>query len=295
MTVSNDPSNAACAMNGGPRVRLYRALGLSLLGHLLVLFGLQPSGPPADRVTSGHAAPPLAAVLRAPHAATDGHMPPAAGREPGAATPVPQPEATRQPQQTPKRPAQTPEQQPAQARTSEVLHAPVRASEVPPLVPIPELQRLRASAESGGAAGAPAASAMADGQSIAAAPGNVAATVGVAAPAAATGSAAGQPGTVEASLLAAYRQALVQAALGYKRYPPLARERGWEGTVELTVVLLPRHPAPVLRVSRGSGVALLDDQALEMMSRAVRRLPVPEALQSARAQLIVPIRFRLDD
>lgn len=102
-------------------------------------------------------------------------------------------------------------------------------------------------------------------------------------------------GGIDATALAAYRQALVQAALGYKRYPSLARERGWEGTVELTVVVLPRHPSPVLQLSRSSGFTPLDEQALEMMSRAARRLPVPEALQSVRARFVVPIRFQLGD
>lgn len=107
----------------------------------------------------------------------------------------------------------------------------------------------------------------------------------------------GSDGTAieESTALAAYRQALIQAALGYKRYPPLARERGWEGIVELSVVVLPRHPTPVLKVSRSSGFSLLDEQALEMMSRAVRRLPVPEGLQSVRGSFAVPIRFQLGD
>lgn len=107
--------------------------------------------------------------------------------------------------------------------------------------------------------------------------------------------AAGTLAAADADALTNYRQALARVALAYKRYPPLARERGWEGTVEVVVTLLPRHPEPAIRLGQGSGHALLDSQALDMMSRAVRRLPVPEQLQLARAELVFPIRYRITD
>ena len=99
---------------------------------------------------------------------------------------------------------------------------------------------------------------------------------------------------VNAEVLTQYRLALGLEARRFKRYPRLARERGWEGRVELRIQVLPGG-AVVPVVQRGSGFAVLDEQALEMLERAIRATPLPEALRGRSLQLELPIAFSLND
>jgi len=90
-----------------------------------------------------------------------------------------------------------------------------------------------------------------------------------------------------------YRGTLVGHARRMKRYPPLARERGWQGTVEVEVS---DHGAvPLFRVRRSSGHALLDQQALDLMAQAARLVIVPESLRRTGFRFVVPVEYRLDD
>lgn len=266
MTVSNRPTSAFLRGTGGaPALRFWSALGVSVAVHGIVVFAVRPSGPDNPGPPAAPASARLLAAL-------------GAGRTPVVLKPAQAPQAA-----APARPAAI--AQPQQ---------PVLAVPLPDREPAPALPPPSSSAPSAPAEAVRENAPVASGVGAASGPVGAAANTAVAqaTPAGVAGEAVGG---VETTQLAAYRQALIQAALGYKRYPPLARERGWEGTVELVVVLLPRHPAPVLQVSRGSGFALLDEQALEMLSRAARRLPVPEALQASRARFVVPIRFQLGD
>ena len=106
----------------------------------------------------------------------------------------------------------------------------------------------------------------------------------------------GGPGEVPADELRHYRVALASAARRFKRYPPLARERGWEGTSEVAVVLragLP-HP-PEVRLTRSSGRELLDAQAMEMVAQAARVAEVPNGLRGRDLRIELPVRFSLED
>jgi protein TonB len=81
----------------------------------------------------------------------------------------------------------------------------------------------------------------------------------------------------------------------YLRYPPLARERGWEGTVVVSVEITARGVLQQLRLLHTSGHALLDDVSLASLRR-IRSLPVGSRWQpAAPVQVILPIRFRLTD
>lgn len=87
--------------------------------------------------------------------------------------------------------------------------------------------------------------------------------------------------------------ALGGEARRYKRYPRLARERGWQGVVEVTVHLGAAGPGASL--GRSSGFAALDDQAVDMISQAVRQTPVPEALRGRELSFVLPVQFSLDE
>jgi protein TonB len=87
---------------------------------------------------------------------------------------------------------------------------------------------------------------------------------------------------------------LGSAANPLPRYPEIARERGWEGVVLLTVGVAADGRAETIAVGRSSGHAVLDQAALEAVRRwrfaPARRAGVPVAGTAA-----VPIRFRLED
>jgi protein TonB len=98
---------------------------------------------------------------------------------------------------------------------------------------------------------------------------------------------------LRADALREYRLALAIEARRYKRYPPLARERGWEGTVEATVSA-GSVAVPLVALERSSGHAVLDEQTLEMLRRAVLSTPLPEGLRGRDFRVVVPVRFSLE-
>jgi protein TonB len=71
-------------------------------------------------------------------------------------------------------------------------------------------------------------------------------------------------------------------------YPPLARERGWEGVVLLFFVIRENGTVEQIRVMKSSGHEVLDEQAMRTV-RSVQPFPRPPV----KAQLIIPIAFRL--
>ncbi len=96
-----------------------------------------------------------------------------------------------------------------------------------------------------------------------------------------------------------YRLALGREARRFKqefdrKYDAIERERqrGWQGRVEMTVRAA-GGLAPVVALERSSGFPPLDEQALELMGRAVRETAVPPALKGQAFALPVPLEFRI--
>lgn len=94
---------------------------------------------------------------------------------------------------------------------------------------------------------------------------------------------------------AEYILALRSQARRFKRYPALARERGWEGTVRIEIRIYPQRAQPEAVLLRESGYRVLDEQALDMMRQAVARTEVPEVLQRQGARIAVPVEFALSE
>lgn len=92
-----------------------------------------------------------------------------------------------------------------------------------------------------------------------------------------------------------YRINLGREARRFKHYPPSAREHGWEGVVVVVVSTTLGLAVPQVRLSRSSGYALLDTQALEMMVQAVGVVNLPESLRGRDFALDLPIHFSLGD
>jgi protein TonB len=100
------------------------------------------------------------------------------------------------------------------------------------------------------------------------------------------------PAAPSASELAArsedeYRVALIAAMKRIKDekgYPPQARENNWEGEVSVGVTIRADGRTSVA-VNRSSRYEVLDRQAVEIVSQALREVPVPPALRGRQAVL----------
>ena len=92
-----------------------------------------------------------------------------------------------------------------------------------------------------------------------------------------------------------YRLNLAREARRFKRYPPLARQRGWEGVVVVVVNTVAGGTLPQVSLNQSSGFDLLDQEALELVLQAVHTATVPESLRNRQFGLTLPIHYRLDD
>lgn len=95
-------------------------------------------------------------------------------------------------------------------------------------------------------------------------------------------------------LFDAYRLALISAAKRYKRYPVQAMERGWEGRVEIRVVVDANGTIKSALVKSSSRYQILDNQALDMVRRALNALTeVRPAPRGREFTVDVPVIFEL--
>ena len=99
---------------------------------------------------------------------------------------------------------------------------------------------------------------------------------------------------IDPSMFDAYRLALIDAAKRYKRYPVQAMERGWEGRVEIRVVVDAKGSIKSALVKSSSKYQVLDDQALEMVKKAFNALAqVRPAPLGREFTMDVPVVFEL--
>ena len=91
-----------------------------------------------------------------------------------------------------------------------------------------------------------------------------------------------------------YRLSLAISARRFKRYPALARERGWEGTAEVALDVNALLPVPEVVLVRSSGRGVLDEQALEMMTQAARVTNLPQSLKGRDFRVLLPVQFSLE-
>jgi len=90
-----------------------------------------------------------------------------------------------------------------------------------------------------------------------------------------------------------FRRALIDAAARYKRYPVQALERGWQGRVEVHLVIGPTGIIQSSVVKASSGHEILDNQALDMVKRAKPLAPVPATLRGREFSVDIPVIFDL--
>jgi protein TonB len=95
--------------------------------------------------------------------------------------------------------------------------------------------------------------------------------------------------------VAQYRLALIGAAKRDKTYPARAVDRGWEGRVEIRLVIGSDGELARALVQRSSGHDVLDRQTLEMFRAAHAVTPVPSALRNREFAVEVAVRYELKD
>lgn len=81
----------------------------------------------------------------------------------------------------------------------------------------------------------------------------------------------------------------------YLTYPPLARQRGWEGTVLLALRVESDGHLEKIRIVRSSGYAVLDHSALNSLTRLGRLTDVSAWLDGRGIDLQLPVIYRLVD
>lgn len=104
-------------------------------------------------------------------------------------------------------------------------------------------------------------------------------------PAAAAHPPAAQP---SAQALADWRSRLLAHLNRFKRYPAAALMRRTQGVAYVHLLLMPDGTAKDVRLQTSSGAALLDEEALALIARAV---PMPPRPDSGPTELVVPIQF----
>lgn len=100
----------------------------------------------------------------------------------------------------------------------------------------------------------------------------------------------------ETGLLQEYRQALMDAVNRYERYyPAQARERGWEGRVEIRIVIGANGVMKGATFKTSSRYPILDGRALDMVKKGVEYAQIPPLLRGREFTIDVPVLFRLEN
>ena len=90
-----------------------------------------------------------------------------------------------------------------------------------------------------------------------------------------------------------YRLALIVVARRYKRYPAQALDKGWQGRVEIRLVVGANGMIQSSLVKASSGYGILDNQALDMVKKAKPLTPIPAALRGREFTVDIPVIFDL--
>jgi protein TonB len=245
----------------------------SIALHALALLALSWAGAPA---------PPAKALLvlrarLAPFAAAP--VPPAPSRTEAPATALAPDPALTKPRAAPK-----PTSKPTPKTTSQPTPQPI-PQRAAPAEPITAPPAESAPAAPGSVASSPPPPAPVQAKPALQAPGGIAAA----------GRAAKSGHEADAGTLEQYRLALIVATRRYKRYPAIALERGWQGRVEVRMVIGADGMVASTSIKGGSGHEILDNQALDMLKKGKAIVPIPAGLRGQEFSIDVPVIFNLDN
>jgi protein TonB len=98
-----------------------------------------------------------------------------------------------------------------------------------------------------------------------------------------------------ATARAQVRALLLSDLQRYFEYPHLARLRGWQGMVWLSVTVRPDGILDAIHVAKSSGYALLDRSAMDAMQRVGQLTEARRWLRDEPVELPLPILYQLTD
>jgi len=90
-----------------------------------------------------------------------------------------------------------------------------------------------------------------------------------------------------------YRIALLGAANRYKRYPAIAMEKGWQGRVDVRVVIGVNGMTQSITVKTSSGFEILDKTAIDMVTKGKGNVLIPPVLRGREFTVDIPVIFSL--
>jgi protein TonB len=92
--------------------------------------------------------------------------------------------------------------------------------------------------------------------------------------------------------LSGYGRSLFERANKYKNYPQIAIRRNMEGSVRVSVKIVQGHPADI-SIATSSTYKVLDEQAVEMVRKALADIPMADRLLKKNFTVVVPVEFKL--
>ena len=98
---------------------------------------------------------------------------------------------------------------------------------------------------------------------------------------------------VDRAVLEEYGRGLRDRAAQFGKYPSLAKQRGWQGTVNVLVRFARNGVAYQISVKDSSGHKMLDEQAVETVELACAHYVLPHALTNKAFSFVVPVEFKL--
>ena len=85
---------------------------------------------------------------------------------------------------------------------------------------------------------------------------------------------------------------IIGESVSDRDYPRLARQRGWQGTAEVRLIIGSNGKVKNIVIGRSSGHDVLDERALEMVKHV--RLPkIPSPFREREFTVTIPITFAL--
>ena len=72
-------------------------------------------------------------------------------------------------------------------------------------------------------------------------------------------------------------------------------EKGWQGRVEVRMVIGANGMVARASIKSGSGHEILDSQALDMLRKGKTTVPIPVGLRGREFSIDVPVIFSLDN
>lgn len=92
-----------------------------------------------------------------------------------------------------------------------------------------------------------------------------------------------------------YRLALAVAARKLRFIPSVGAGESSGSRIEVTVSMESRLAGPRVALSRSSGIALLDQEVLDMMKRAVNAAELPLGMTGQNFRIVMPLLFGLSE